>query len=258
MDLSEIEQAIQQFLLKSPLNTVEELDHLQIFDNPLLGVAGMQDPLFACLKEEDAVGPQHLSPQQWMSSSQSVISYFLPFTKRVREANKSMGQPAQEWLFGRIEGQLFINALCQFLVDWFIEKGYEAIAPSLDNRFKIIHRRSNWSERHVAYIAGLGTLSLNCSLITKRGSAGRLGSVIVSAPLESTPRSYTNRYENCTQCGACIRRCPPLAISEKGKEHAVCSDYLDRVLVRFHPRYGCGKCQTGVPCEDRIPVRRVT
>jgi hypothetical protein len=25
-------------------------------------------------------------------------------------------------------------------------------------------------------------------------------------------------------------------------------------LARFRPRYGCGKCQTGVPCEHQIPV----
>ena len=41
---------------------------------------------------------------------------------------------------------------------------------------------------------------------------------------------------------------------ERGKDHAVCSEYLDRVKVRYSPRYGCGKCQTGVPCEHQIPA----
>ena len=253
LNLTNIEQATQEFMLNSRLNIVEELDHLQIFDKPLIGVADTQDALFDCLKDEDAVGPQHMSPQQWLPGSKSVVSYFLPFTGRVREANRCIGLPAQEWLFGRIEGELFNNAMRQFLVGWFIEKGYQAISPGQDERFKVVQRRSNWSERHVAYIAGLGTFSLNCSLITKSGSAGRLGSVIVSAPLESTPRYYTTKDENCTKCGACIKRCPPVAISEDGKDHGICSDYLDKVLAQFHPRYGCGKCQTAVPCEARIP-----
>jgi epoxyqueuosine reductase QueG len=108
----------------------------------------------------------------------------------------------------------------------------------------------------VAFIAGLGTLSLNRSLITKIGAAGRIGSVVTDLHLPVTPRYYTETEENCSHCGACIRRCPPLAISETGKDHALCSDYLDGVLQRFTPRYGCGKCQTGVPCEDRIPMRK--
>ena len=253
LNLINIEQTIQEFCLNSKLNKIEELDHLQLFDKPLVGVADTQDQLFDCLKEEDVVGPQHMSPQQWLASSQAVISYFLPFTKTIREANRFMGLPSQEWLYGRIEGELFNRGLCQFLVDWFRETGYEAIAPAVDERFKVVNRRSNWSERHVAYVAGLGTFSLNYSLITKSGSAGRLGSVIVSVPLQSTLRYYTIKDENCIKCGACIMRCPPKAISKKGKDHDACSDYLNSVLARFHPRYGCGKCQTGVPCEDRIP-----
>ena len=253
LNLINIEQVVQDFCLNSLLNEIEELDHLRLFDKPLVGVAEAQDSLFDCLKAENIVGPQHMSPHQWLAGGKSVISYFLPFTKKVREANRSSGFPAQEWLYGRIEGELFNKALCQFLEGWFIGKGYEAISPVVDVRFKVVNRRSNWSERHVAYVAGLGTFSLNCSLITKSGSAGRLGSVIVSAPMEPTLRYYTTKDENCTKCGACIMRCPPQAISKKGKDHAICSDYLDSVLVRFHPRYGCGKCQTGVPCEEKIP-----
>jgi len=256
LDLKNVEQAVEEFWRNNSLNTVEELDNLQIFSRPLIGVAGAQDELFECLKDEDAVGTEHMSPNQWLASSKSVITYFLPFTAEVREANRCMGLPAREWLFGRIEGELFNKALCRFLVRWFKEEGYEALAPAVDERFKIVNRRSNWSERHVAYVAGLGTFSLSCSIITKCGSAGRLGSIIVSAPIEPTPRDYMTKDENCIKCGACIVRCPPLAISESGKDHAVCSEYLDRVLARFHPRYGCGKCQSGVPCEDRIPGAR--
>lgn len=253
MKVGMVEQAVRDYWLNSSLNVVEELNSLKIFDEPLLGVASAQDALFDSLKEPAAVGPHHLSPHEWVAGSQAVISYFLPFTQEVREANRVMGLPAREWLYGRIEGEQFNNALRDCLVRYFSGRGYEAVAPALDARFKVIHRRSNWSERHVAYIAGLGTFSLSCSLITRKGSAGRLGSVIVNVPIEATNRYYNTKQENCTKCGACIRRCPPLAITESGKDHEVCSGFLDRVLVRYHPRYGCGKCQTGVPCEAGIP-----
>ncbi|MCX7779745.1 MAG: 4Fe-4S binding protein [Negativicutes bacterium] len=256
MKREEIEQAVSHFWAESKLNIVEELNSLRIFDCPLLGVAAADDPLFAELKADDAVGPQHMLPADWLPGARAVVAYFLPFSKEVREANRSLGLPSREWLYGRIEGEALNHALRRFLVDWFRDAGYEAATPALDERFKVVDRRSNWSERHVAYVAGLGTLSLSCSIITRRGSAGRLGSVIVSAPLEATPRPYTYKDEYCTKCGACIRRCPPLAISETGKDHAICGAYVDQMLERFRPRYGCGKCQTAVPCEAGIPGHR--
>ena len=255
--LNSLEQFMAEFTRTSPLNKVAELSDLQIFDVPLVGVASADDSLFEQLKQPTAVGDHHLLPQEWLPGSTSVISYFLPFTPAVRHSNRQAGLPSTEWLYGRIEGQTFNNALAQATAGWLRSQGYQALVPALDRRFTIINRRSNWSERHVAFIAGLGTLSLNRSLITERGSAGRLGSVVTDLPLKPTPRYYKEIEENCTHCGACIHRCPPQAIDETGKNHAICSDYLDGVLKQFSPRYGCGKCQTAVPCEDRIPGRQV-
>lgn len=255
MDVHDIEIAAVEFWQNSPLNIAKDLNDLRMFEKPLIGIGQANDVLFETLKQEDAVGNQHMSPVQWLPDSQSVISYFLPFTKEVRESNRSDGLPSTEWLFGRIEGELFNKALCAFLVSWFQTNGYAALSPVTDKRFQIINRRSNWSERHVAYIAGLGTVSLSCSLITKAGAAGRLGSVIANVPIKPTVRQYNTKDEYCIHCGACIRRCPPVAINQNGKDHKVCSEYLDRVMDRFKPRYGCGKCQTKVPCEDQIPKK---
>ncbi len=254
MEFEKVNRAIIDFWQNSPLNIVKELDSLRLYDEPLVSVAQSSDTLFDGLKAEEAVGAQHMSPSEWLPGSRSVISWFLPFSLKVREANRYNGLPATEWLYGRIEGEDFNVALRKYLVAWFTDQGFKAISPAVDERFKVANRRSNWSERHVAYIAGLGTFSLSCSMITRRGSAGRFGSIIVDAPMDPTPRYYTSIYENCTKCGACILRCPPLAITESGKDHEVCSGYCDRTKVRYKPRYGCGKCQTGTPCEDRIPA----
>jgi len=48
------------------------------------------------------------------------------------------------------------------------------MAPALDKRFVITDLQSNWSERHVAFIAGLGTFGLSRSLITPLGTAAGL------------------------------------------------------------------------------------
>ena len=254
LKVEEISQAAKDFCLQSPLNVLNELDSLRIFEPPLIGVASADDLLFDRLKEDGVVGSHHLYPKEWLASAKSVISYFLPFTKRVRETNRLLGLPSTEWLYGRIEGERFNVALRELMAHLFSDAGYDAVAPALDTRYKVTNRKSNWSERHVAYLAGLGTFSLSCSLITRLGSAGRLGSVVVSADLAPTPRTYQSRDEYCSKCRSCIPRCPPLAITEHGKDHVVCSEYLDRVKVRYSPRYGCGKCQAGVPCEYQIPA----
>jgi epoxyqueuosine reductase len=251
-----IEKAVSGYCRNNELNRIKEYDDLEIYGFPLFGVASADDEMFGALKEESVVGNHHLSPREWLPTGKSVISYFLPFSKKVRKANRTMGQPAKEWLYGRYEGEIFNNALRGYLVRWFQDKGYKSVSPALDPRFRVINIRSNWSERHVAYIAGLGTLSLSCSLITKNGSAGRLGSLIVDADIAPTLRPYKAMDDYCIHCGSCISRCPPLAITEKGKDHLVCMGYCDRTLERYRPRYGCGKCQTAVPCEDRIPRKR--
>ena len=257
MSLHTIMQQLNDFVLHSPDNIVNDLGMMRLYDQPLVAVASAEDMLWEKLKEPEVIGPHHLSPTEWLEGARSVISCFLPSTERVRSANRAQGPPAIEWLYGRHEGGMFNDAVRRFLVDIIREAGSRAIAPALDKRFSIIQRRSNWSERHVAFIAGLGTFCLNRSLITERGSAGRLVSVVTDLALEATSRPYIEVDEYCKKCGACIRRCPPRAIDKNGKDNAICALYIEETTVRYKPRYGCGKCQTGVPCEaGKPPVRR--
>ncbi|MBQ6833286.1 MAG: 4Fe-4S binding protein, partial [Lachnospiraceae bacterium] len=87
--------------------------------------------------------------------------------------------------------------------------------------------------------------------------AGRFASLIIDCEMEPDVRPYTDIYEYCTMCGACVRRCPAEAISlDEGKKHVPCSAWMNQSKVKYAPRYGCGKCQVKVPCEDRIPGKR--
>ncbi|MDR3354992.1 MAG: 4Fe-4S binding protein, partial [Synergistaceae bacterium] len=143
--------------------------------------------------------------------------------------------------------------------------GYPSLAPILDSRFVSVRRpdpkklpgrsfTSVWSERHVAYACGLGTFGLSKGLITKTGIAGRFGSVVTTLELAPTMREYDGVYEYCVMCGACVRRCPAKAITiENGKSHQICVEFVDGIKKKFAPRYGCGKCQVGVPCQGRSP-----
>lgn len=140
-----------------------------------------------------------------------------------------------------------------------------SVVPALDERFWAKEYSphleasftSNWSERHVAFVCGLGTFGLSKGLITPKGMAGRFGSIITELYLPPQKRGYENVYEYCSMCGSCAKKCPVNAISiENGKDHMICSKFLSKTAEKYKPRLGCGKCQIGVPCESRIPKQR--
>lgn len=275
MDRNGIEKLAEQFTAESRFNYVSEAEALspglagmRIYDAPLLGCAAADDALFNELQKPEAVGPQFMLPEQWLPGARSVISFFLPFSGEVRRSNTGGSAPSTQWLHGRIEGQRMVMQLAAHIAGELEAAGFRAVIPCADGRFKSVTApdpavwdgaifTSNWSERHVAYVCGLGTFSLSKGLITSRGVAGRIGSVVTTLPLEPSARPYTGLYDYCTRCGACAARCPAGAISlEHGKDHLKCAMYLNTTRMEGKPYYGCGKCQCGVPCESGIPARR--
>lgn len=245
-----------------------DLAGMQIFDPPLVGFRDAEDETWFYLISPKAVGPHFMLPRQWLPGARTVISCFLPFTRAVRESNAvEISDPSAEWLHARIEGQAFLLRLCRFLAESLEAAGHATIIPVLDPRFgsnaSMTPREglppftSRWSERHVAYTCGLGTFSLSKGLITERGVAGRFGSVITTHWFKPDAVRQRGLYDNCIHCGACARNCPVGAITlAGGKEHPPCADLLEQHRAKYAPRYGCGKCQVGVPCEARNPAAK--
>ena len=237
-----------------------ELVGITYFDDPLVACASANDPLFARFKATpDILGDSLRLPSEWLDEAKSVISIFFPFSQRIRASNqKDSRWPSDEWLHSRVEGQAFLEKAMRQVRRWLEEAGARGVIPSLSPDFRVNRDSgahpfvSNWSERHAAYVAGLGTFGLSKHLITPRGVCGRFGSVITDAEFTPTPRNYKEPFEYCSFCGACVRRCPVNAISiEKGKDNRACNAFLNEIKERCAPRYGCGKCQVGVPCENR-------
>jgi epoxyqueuosine reductase QueG len=258
--LADLQRDLEACVREDPRNALAAHGNLRIYAAPLLCVAAAGDPWFDRFTEPGIVGPDFLKPGDWLPGSRSVLSFFLPFTAEVRDSNRKPGLPSEIWVSARIDGEVFNQAVRAFLVQRLAALGERACAPTLDPRFRVAARIANWSERHAGFVAGLGTFGLHRALITAKGTTGRIGSVITTLALPPTPRPYTRFDEYCPfltrgACGACMRRCPPAAITAGGKNHQLCSDYIDReILSRFAPRYGCAKCNVGVPCERGIPA----
>lgn len=249
---------------------LEGCEGLILFEEPIFGVSAANDDIYKTFKRAEVIGENFMLPEEWLPEARSVISFFLPFTKRVRSSNR--GDPERtspEWLHARIEGQAFLNAYTDTLKAYFASRAVSSCVPATDPRFavkstvlppenhKAMHIASNWSERHIAYASGLGTFCLTRGLISEKGVAGRYGSIIVSEEIEPDARPYTGVYDYCIKCGACVKRCPAAAISlEHGKNQLKCKQWMDITKQKYGPRYGCGKCQVGVPCEGSIPVTK--
>jgi epoxyqueuosine reductase len=278
---------IKDFVRQSPMNKMAGAEKDIYFDEPLVQFADGADPLFTEYKT--IIGVEHLTPREALALSEnvdpaslpehiSVISYILPIAEATRQANRIETKvPSRYWSHTRWFGERFNDDLRKHLVGYLKAAGYKACAPSLPGGiFKTFRNEkgmfSNWSERHIAYAAGLGTFSLSDGFITERGIAHRCGSVVVALELIPSPRKSTGTYANCLfyageKCAACIKRCPAGAITEKGHDKIKCQEYLHSIgynPIQFKNGYepeksviGCGMCQTKVPCEDRNPTKKL-
>ena len=113
---------------------------------------------------------------------------------------------------------------------------------------------------------------LNSSLYADEDNFGRLNAkkyakdIKKLADMDVTPRGDRGPYDWCLyfqngRCGACIKRCPVDAISKDGHDKQRCFDYEDESVAKYWPShidkknyiFGCGICQSKVPCRDRRP-----
>jgi epoxyqueuosine reductase len=248
------------------------------FEEPLVGFASATDPLFERYRE--VVGPFHRSPQELFEEAfgpgtlpqGTVVCWILPVSRPTRQSNrKETLVPSARWAHTRHFGEKFNEELRRLLVAFLESSGHRAVAPVLIPNWKRVELppsgiASTWSERHAAYAAGLGTFSLSDALITARGSAHRIGSVVTDLVLAPDSRPEGDYRSHCLHfqgeaCGACIPRCPAGAITPEGHDKSRCAQYgYEAVQKVVGEAYGvaiagCGLCQTGVPCESRRPSR---
>jgi epoxyqueuosine reductase len=245
---------------------------------PLVAFSTGDDPLYRRLKED--IGPFFWTPLEIFAKTfpdvkitadaLTVISWVLPQTEQTRLDNRrEKTLPTMRWAFSRKYGEEFNVKLRDHVVKVLKEAGHEAVAPMNSPHWKWEKSErygSSWSERHAAYASGLGTFGLCDGLITPRGKAMRCGSVVAKISIPPSERPYDDHHAYCLyyfdgSCGKCIKRCPVDAISkEGGHDKEKCFNYLQNVTEPFiQSRYGfktspCGLCQTGVPCEAKIPV----
>ena len=280
---NQVESIIIDFINNSPENRIQTLSDPpeKAWNDPLVGFSNGADAIWDDYKAH--VGPFHLTPMDIFNNAYpsvnvsaeelTVISWILPQTEATKRDNrKETDWPSERWARARIFGEEVQNKLRKHLVAELTGSGIEAVASMHSPLWSLQKSEkygfaSTWSERHAAYASGLGTFGLCDGLITPVGKAMRTGSVIAKIDIEPTKRPYTDHREYCLfytkgTCKKCIPRCPVNALSESGHDKIVCRAYLKpkteeyvKENFKFHG-YGCGLCQTKVPCESKIPLAK--
>lgn len=268
---------------RSEENSTQNANNDPAWADPIVGFSRGDDPIYQFFKQD--IGDFYWTPQEIFKltypdtdinpNDLSIISWILPHTEKTKADNSRENMlPSEAWSRVRIYGEEFNMKLAKHIVAVLSQRGYKALVPVLSplwgwqnsNNYGFA---SNWSERHTAYASGLGTFGLCDGLITRKGKAFRCGSVVANIIIPPTQRDYKGYRENCLfyqedgLCGKCIERCPVGAITKDGHDKTICKNYLWNVVEPYSRQnfgfqsYACGLCQTGVPCESRIPTRRV-
>jgi epoxyqueuosine reductase len=278
MDKTTVESIITDFIKTSPDNSLKMTTGEPAWEEAIIGYSTGDDPIFDQYKE--VVGETHFTPAEIFNLTYpddpaqpgdlTVISWSLSQREAVKQDNRNETfYPSERWVMARFPGEDFNELLRQHLVDELGRQGIKAVAPILSPHWKWESSEkyfltSRWSERHAAYASGLGTFGLCDGLITAKGKAHRVGSVVARIKLDPTPRPYTDHHAYCLfyatgNYTSCMERCPVDAISENGHDKKKCLDHAAGTCAEYVKEkwnfdgYGCGLCQTKVPCESGIP-----
>lgn len=273
-----IENTIRDFLENPEYNTLDLDPHEPAWGEPLVGFSRGDDPLYGQFKED--IGAFYLTPGEIYNrifperpvrpEFLTVISWVLPQTEATKsDARKEFWYPPERWARSRHHGEDCNVRLHVHVVETLQRGGFRAVAPSRSplwgmEKSERYGESSTWSERHAAYVAGLGTFGLCDGLITPVGKAVRLGSVIARISIPPRKRPYTDPHAYCLFyskgiCGACMNRCPVGAITIKGHDKEKCRAYIANASLPYCfsqfklAANACGLCQTKVPCESGIP-----
>ncbi|MDR1204496.1 MAG: epoxyqueuosine reductase, partial [Peptococcaceae bacterium] len=214
---------------------------MRFYKPPLLAYGSASDDGFKKLKEPGVVGAHHMLPSDWIPDAKTVISIFMPFSDRVIQSNiKDPVIPSMEWRYARIDGQQHLLSTGALVRDALTASGHQAVMPQADDRYWAKVRddgdrsrplySSNWSERHVAFVTGLGTFGLMTNIISKAGSCGRLISVVTDWETAPDEKDYAGMYDYCSKCKVCFLSCPGEAFGEDGKKSIMkCQAFIGKM-----------------------------
>ena len=245
--------------IKSTIFNYEKINRLsKMWKEPIIRIIPAANEKFKILKK--AVSAEHLMPYDILSDAKSIISFFIPFQENIVESNIKGIMASKEWATAYIKTNDLIKTINDKIETLMEKNGYKTGKIPATHNFDEEKLISNWSHRHIAYIAGIGTFGINNMLITKNGCCGRFGSIIINYELkeygqinEVKEKCLNKLYGNCR---ICHKKCVAHVYEDNNFNRFKCyKQCLEN--AKHHEKTGyadvCGKCLVGLPCSIKEP-----
>ena len=226
--------------------------------DPIIEIISANDNKLNILKK--VISVEHFMPNDILPDAKSIISFFIPFQDSIVKNNIEGIMASKEWAMAYIKTNDLIRIINENIEKLMTKKGYKTGKIPATHNFDKDKLISNWSHRHIAYIAGIGTFGINNMLITKNGCCGRFGSIVINYEFNEY-RQDIEIKEKCINkvngsCGICINKCIVNAYeNNKFNRHKCYKQCLEN--DEFHKTNGnasvCGKCIVGLPCSVKEP-----
>jgi len=253
-----LKEKIENFV-KNYIKTYSAATHTATkWEEPLIAFADANDPLFAKLKE--VADANHALPADLLDNAKTVIAYFIPFTKETTLSNSKGTRASKEWAIAYIETNQLIANVNEALSKMLNTCGFKAATTPPTHNFDEKKLTSPWSNKHIAFIAGLGKFGIHHMIITEKGCCGRIGSIVTDAKIAPTKRTNNEFCLNKTRgaCSLCAEKCVfgALAINDFDR-HKCYAQCLKNAQTYSELGWAdvCGKCVANVPCSFTNPTK---
>ena len=224
------------------------------WEDVLVGFSKVDDKNMKYLRE--AVIEDHHLVTDYLEDAKTMISYFVPFKESIANSNKEGTLPSDVWVHSYRETNEMADKLNDYLVAEIEKMGYRAAKP-VDCGIVDGKAKSRWSQRHIAYLSGLGTFGLNNMLITEKGINGRFFSIVTNMEIGTDEPLKEERclYKLNGSCGKCVERCFSGALRYDGFDRFKCMEICVENERNNKMADVCGKCTIGLPCTFKNPLK---
>lgn len=244
---------LEQGVAKLIEEAIVKLDRSDLFRMPLVAFSDAHDKRYEDLKA--IVGDWVKLPTDFLPSAQTVISYFVPFTRELAAAPRQSESVSTKWGEAYLVVNDFFAGANERICSYLQEQGFEATAVPATHTYDPVDMKSAWSHRSAAAIANLGYFAANRMLVTEKGSAGRFCTVFTSANIETRLQKPENRCLSLINdsCRRCFDVCPVGALRSDGFDRFACQDVLFKNMDEIQVKTGleeadvCGKCVSVCP-----------
>jgi epoxyqueuosine reductase QueG len=244
--------------IETTLDDYEKHNRLKLWKKPVIEIISAKDRKLKTLKK--AVSVEHLMPYDILPDAKSIISFFVPFRENIVKSNIKGTMASEEWAIAYIQTNDLITTINNNIEGLMGKNGYTTGKIPATHNFDAQKLISNWSHRHIAYMAGMGTFGINNMLITENGCCGRFGSIIINYELHEY-KKIKKPKEKCLNkldgsCGICQKKCVVNAYDNNSYDRHKCyKQCLEN--AEYHKTIGyadiCGKCLVGLPCSMKEP-----